>query len=190
MSKKLNKIIMDDFNKTYLIELDKEKIYKNIQVKEEKEDNIQTVLYFKRLCKRISVAACLIIVCLIAVIGVIVGIDYEGADSDVVTKEFEEYMEEYTNEKQNSLYSSIQLQEYLCIYIYKVDSQKMNKEYYFFFVKNVNEIGEYTLLFKQQEASLKDDTYGLLCEFLKDDTNKDICFSIEYNGKITDYKIG
>ena len=57
MSKKLNKIIMDDFNKTYSIELDKEKIYKNIQVKEVKEDNIQTVLYFKRLCKRISLSA-------------------------------------------------------------------------------------------------------------------------------------
>ena len=187
MSKKLNKIIMDDFNKTYSIELDKEKIYKNIQVK---EDNIQTVLYFKRLCKIISAAACLIIVCLIAVIGVMTINTYQGKEEDVVTKEFKVYMEEYTNEKQNSLYSSIQLQEYLYIYIYKVDSQKMNKEYYFFFVDNKIDIGDYTLIFKQQEISMKDDTFGLLCEFSKDDTTKDICFSIEYNGKITDYKIG
>ena len=118
MSKKLNKIIMDDFNKTYSIELDKEKIYKNIQAKEEKEDNIQTVLYLKRLCKRISVAACLIIVCLISIISIMLISDHRNNVDDIVTKEFQEYMEEYTGVSKYSINSFFQLKENIYINIY------------------------------------------------------------------------
>lgn len=187
MSKKLNKIIMDDFNKTYSIELDKEKIYKNIQVK---EDNIQTVLYFKRLCKRISAAACLIIVCLIAVIGVMAVNDYKDGNSDVVTKEFEEYMEEYSGVDKYTINSLFQIQDSVYLYVYEANNEIIDKEIYFFIVKNDLEKNNCILKINKKEILLKKGSYGLLCEFSKDDTNKDICFSIEYNGKITDYKIG
>ena len=190
MSKKLNKIIMDDFNKTYSIEVDKEKIYKNIQVKEEKEDNIQTVLYLKRLCKRISAAACLIIVCLIAVIGVMTINTYQGKEEDVVTKEFKEYIKQYTSNDFYNLYSLNEIEANVFFYVYKTTNAKQSKDYYFYIIKNNIYKKEYYLLINNEKLPLQEGTYGLLCEFSKDDTNKDICFSIEYNGKITDYKIG
>lgn len=189
MSKKLNKIIMDDFNKTYSMELDKEKIYKNIQVKQEKDDNIQTVLYLKRLCKRISLAACLIIVCLIITIGIVAMDGHEGSDNDVVTKEFEEYMEEYTKSSKYDIYTLIELDENIYLYIYKVHNNFTNINYYFYILKNQYNKTVF-IIFDEEKISLEQNIYGLLCEFSPNDTNKDICFSIEYNGKITDYKIG
>lgn len=190
MSKKLNKIIMDDFNKTYSMELDKEKIYKNIQVKQEKDDNIQTVLYLKRLCKRISLAACLIIVCLIITIGIVAMDGHEGSSDNIVTKDFEEYMEEYTGVSKYSINSFFQLKENIYINIYNLEDIESGKVYYFYFFENKFNSLDYNLLLNDRIILLKDGSYGILCEFSKDDTNKDICFSIEYNGKVTDYKIG
>ena len=148
------------------------------------------MLYLKRLCKRISVAACLIIVCLISIISIMLISDHRNNVDDIVTKEFQEYMEEYTGVSKYSINSFFQLKENIYINIYNLENIESGKVYYFYFFENKLNSLDYNLLLNDRIILLKDGSYGILCEFSKEDTNKDICFSIEYNGKITDYKIG
>ena len=57
MGKKIEKIIMDDFNETYKVEIDKEKILNNIQM--DKDEDLEcevktsiTISKLKSLCKK------------------------------------------------------------------------------------------------------------------------------------------
>jgi len=190
MSKKVKNKIMEDFNKTYSIKIDREKIYNSIPIKENTEDSFQTVLYLKRLCRRISLIASVIIICLIGVIGYIAIETHYGDENNIVTDEFEEYMNQYSSKGKSILYSQIQLDTDVNIYFYKLTNIEKNKEYYFYIFNDKFKLKTYNLTFNNNIIALNNKSYGLLCEFIVDDPNKDISFTIESNNIIKQYKIG
>ena len=59
MGKKIEKFIMDDFNETYKVDIDKDKVLNNIQMDNDNDFDVQentniTILKLKALCKKLA----------------------------------------------------------------------------------------------------------------------------------------
>ena len=187
MSKKIDKIILDDFKETYSIEVDKEKIYKQLQVKPVKDNKLLELLKFKKLCKGLSIAVCLLLVSVIVLVIYKFGFSYKSIDDKVLTDDFIEYMEEYSGDDIYKLYGYIDVSTNCKLYIYKMTNAK--KEFYFYSVIEKEDEKKFIII-DGKRINLESNSFGLLCEIDITKENKDIIFSIEYNGKVTEYKIG
>ncbi len=191
MGKKIEKIIMDDFNETYKVEIDKEKILNNIQM--DKNEDLEcevktstTISKLKLLCNKLTISLSVVVVCLVLVVGLYVFGNHKGnSNNDILTKDFQAYMVEYSGVKDCKLYSFVR-NDTLELYIYECKDTKNNINYYFYKAKVSYDSSNIYLKINNEKIELMNDSYGVFCEIQKD---QEIVFSIEKNDLITDYKI-
>lgn len=191
MGKKIEKIIMDDFNETYKFEIDKEKILNNIQM--DKDEDLEcevktsiTISKLKSLCKKLTISLSVVVVCLVITIFIgFIGDKRNDYNNDILTKDFKAYMGEYSGIRNWNNFSYIK-NDMLELYIYECKDTKNNINYYFYKAKCGEDVDGCSIIISNTKIILSNDSYGLLCEIQKD---QEIIFSIENNNIITDYKI-
>ena len=171
MKNKIKKQILDDFNKTYQVNIDREKILNNLEIKEPKENKVITIFKLQKQKKYLVATISLLIVCLItAVIFVNNSIKKieEKEKLNIAICEFKEYIGEYTSCGKYDTFSEIELKtsEFIFIYksSYKIDN--ITKNVYFYFI-DYEDNKSCTISFNDQKITAKHLEYGILYEIIE-----------------------
>lgn len=197
MVRKLKQSILEDFNDSYSIEIDKESLKKQyISSLDTNHISIQNdkINYWKKL----SYSLCGVMVVLLCVI--VTGIvligkwsDSEGMnDEEIMTEEFRAFMKENTDIYGNKYIMSYNISKNIDLYIYTGDiySEKDSRiVVYSYIIKGGNDTSDTYIIINDNKEQVKDDDYGIITEVPYDHEHYEISFIIEKNGKQTKYSI-
>lgn len=186
MKKRNKKIFIDDFNNTYAYKIDKDKIFNELGIERKQEETCPIV--FKILSKvfiSISIAlSCLLMVIVgVPIYKVVVHNEYE-----IMTEEFKDYIDEYIDRNNGQVYFEASIEDKIDICIYVGYSSNTAEYYYFYIIKCDCKIKNYKLII-DKEIEVSNNSYGILSIKTEKDLKEPIVFSIEIDGKITEFKI-
>lgn len=186
---KLRDIVLEDSSKCYSFNLDKEKLFKDIEEELPKKDEYsdKKVKSNKTLLRYSIVFTC----CLVAFL--FIGITYYNQwKNPKTTKEFNEYISEYVYIKEKTYYKDLSYDEKINFYIYKYDSNetKDGNIYYFYYFKTKSKKVVYLIDNNtDEEILLENNAFGIITILEEKDENEEINVTLKIDGKVEKYEI-
>lgn len=182
MKNKIEKIIKEDYNNSYSFKVDKNKLYKNLNID---RNSIKVNPFWKKLSYGLIVTS-MILLCMLSIVTAW-GIKYivlmNTFETEGTSEEFVEYVDDFecTTLK---LFTLLKPSTDFNIYIHK-GYTRYNKIYYFYYVNTVLE-GNIYIITDTTEFLVHNNSYGILD--IKEDSSDDILkFSLSINGEIKNY---
>lgn len=186
---KLRDIVLEDSSKCYSFNLDKEKLFKDIEEELPKKDEYsdKKVKSNKTLLRYSIVFTC----CLVAVVFIFINIS-DQKKRPKTTKEFNEYISEYCFDEDVGCYYDIKINDRSTLYIYKgnVNETKDGNIYYFYYFKTKSKKVVYLIDNNtDEEILLENNAFGIITILEEKDENKEINVSLKIDGKVEKYEI-
>lgn len=186
---KLRDIVLEDSSKCYSFNLDKEKLFKDIEEELPKKDEYsdKKVKSNKTLLRYSIVFTC----CLVIV--VFIGFTYfDQKKNPNTTEEFNEYISEYVVVKDKLHYTNILFDKNTVFYVYYFDSNetKDGNIYYFYYFKTKSKKVVYLIDNNtDEEILLENNAFGIITILEEKDENEEINVTLKIDGKVEKYEI-
>lgn len=182
MKNKIEKIIKEDYNNSYSFKVDKNKLYKNLNID---RNSIKVNPFWKKLSYGLIVTS-MILLCMLSIVTAW-GIKYivlmNTFEPEGTSEEFIEYTKDYDCET-IKLHLFLKPDSDFNLYIHKGFNEN-NKIYYFYYVIMIEDWEVYIITDKT-EFLVHNNSYGIL-DIIEDSSDDILKFSLSINGEIKNY---